>query len=101
MYEPQRNSQWVVLVRRRGRCKGGIGQLSADRTEALAVAGATREGLEIAYAPVASDMHAAHEHLAVLGAGMPAPVAERRVLAVRACLKRSPCAGKLVAAVSA
>jgi hypothetical protein len=46
-------------------------------------------------------MDAADEDLRVLGARMAAPVAERRVLALRTDFERAPGSGQLVAAVSA
>jgi hypothetical protein len=88
----------VILV---GSRKASLRQGAADRAKALTVARSTREGLEVADTPVAADVDAANEHLAVIRTGMPAAVTERRTLAPRADLKRSPRARKFVAAVSA
>jgi hypothetical protein len=93
----QRQGRFLILARSR---KARLRQAAGDRTEALAVAGATREGLEVPNAPVASDVDTANEHLAVIRAGMPAPVAKGRVFALRADLKRPPRTRKLVTAVS-
>jgi hypothetical protein len=84
-----------------GSRKARLRQAAGDRAGALAVASATREGLEVPDAPLASDVDTANEHLAVIRTGMPAAVAERRVLALRANLKRSPRTRKVVAAVTA
>jgi hypothetical protein len=83
-----------------GSRKARLRELPRDRAEARAVAAPTGPGLKVPDALLASHVHAADEHLAVIRTGMPAPVAERRVLALRADLKRSPCTRKLVAAIS-
>jgi hypothetical protein len=78
-----------------------IREVAGDRSEAFAVARLAGEGLEVAYTPVAPDVDAAHEHVRVLRARMAAPITERRVLALRTDLTRSPRTRKFIAAVSA
>jgi hypothetical protein len=69
-----------------GSRKARLRQAACNRAEALAVAAPTSPRLEVPDTLVASNVDAANEHLAVIRAGMSAPVAERQVLALGADL---------------